>query len=61
MTRALILGGSRSAKSAHAESLASGSGKEVVYIASVSGVSSLSALDEASPRLTVTCSTNADI
>jgi adenosylcobinamide kinase/adenosylcobinamide-phosphate guanylyltransferase len=33
MTRALILGGARSGKSAHAESLATGSGKEVVYIA----------------------------
>ena len=33
MTRALILGGARSGKSAYAESLASGSGKEVIYIA----------------------------
>jgi adenosylcobinamide kinase/adenosylcobinamide-phosphate guanylyltransferase len=33
MTRTLILGGARSGKSAHAEMLASASGKEVVYIA----------------------------
>jgi adenosylcobinamide kinase/adenosylcobinamide-phosphate guanylyltransferase len=33
MTRTLILGGARSGKSAHAESLATASGKEVIYIA----------------------------
>ncbi len=33
MTRTLILGGARSGKSRHAESIATASGKEVVYIA----------------------------
>lgn len=33
MTRTLVLGGARSGKSAHAESLAAASGKEVIYIA----------------------------
>ena len=33
MTRTLILGGARSGKSAHAETLAAASGKEVIYIA----------------------------
>lgn len=33
MTRTLVLGGARCGKSAHAESLAAASGKEVIYIA----------------------------
>jgi adenosylcobinamide kinase/adenosylcobinamide-phosphate guanylyltransferase len=33
MTRTLVFGGARSGKSAHAEALACGSGKEVIYIA----------------------------
>lgn len=33
MTRTLVLGGARSGKSAHAETLAAASGKEVIYIA----------------------------